>query len=287
LKNTIILFLAVLSIAATRKPSVEPTFDLNAALEKGYVDVAITGNPESSHYLKPVIIELQNLKSEPLTIRIPNGLQLHAPDVQDVIVTKEEMITLAPNEKTSHEIYAMCTQQSLSASNSDSKFEVGKVATGDLATLTAEIQKSKIYSTLGQYAIWTLTDEQHLNTISGFDMEAATQLKRFVAELLEVPVPEYDPDDYLTNYHDNGLIQRAIKSKFRYRSMGGSKITIAMFDDEDRIVRELYNNPNISGGEHELEFQFDAEVYRDKAYFIRMIVDDEIKINMKMEPRNG
>ena len=287
MKNTIILVLAVLSIAATRKPSVEPTFDLNDALEKGYVDVAITGNPESSHYLKPIIIELQNLRSEPITIRIPNGLQFHAPDVQDVIVTKEEMIALAPNEKTTRDIYAMCTEQSLSASNSDSNFKVGDIATGDLAKLTSEIQKSTIYNTLGQYAIWTLTDEQHLNTISGFDMEAATELKTFVAELLEVPVPEYDPDDYLTNFHDDGLIQRAIKSRFRYRSLGGAKITIAMFDDEDRLVRELYNNPFVSGGEHEFEFQFDAEVYRNKAYFIRMIVDDEIKINMKMEPRNG
>lgn len=287
MKNTIILVLAVLSIAATRKPSVEPTFDLNAALEKGYVDVAITGNPESSHYLKPVVIELRNLRSEPVSIRIPNGLQLHSPDVQDVIVTKEEMIALAPNEKKRHEAYAMCTQQSLSASNSDSKFTVGEVATGDLASLTAEIERGQMYNTLGQYAIWTLTDEQHLNTISGFDMVAATELKTFVADLLEVPVPEYDPDDYLTNYHDDGLIQRAITSRFKFRSLSGARVTIAMFDDEDRIVRELYNDPSVTAGEHEFEFKFDAEVYTDKSYFIRMIVDDEIKINMEMKPRNG
>ena len=287
MKNAIVLVFAVLSIAATRNPSVEPTFDLNAALEKGYVDVAITGNPGSSHYLKPIIVELHNLRSEPISVRIPNGLQFYAPDVQDVIVTKEEMIALGPNESTSHEIYAMCTQQSLSASNSDSNFKVGAIATGDLAELTAEIQRSANFNTLGQYAIWAFTDEQELNSISGFDMEEATRLKTFVANLMEVPVPEYDPDDYLTNFHDDGLIQRAIKSKFRYRSLGGAKISIAMFDDEDRLVRELYNNPHVSGGEHEFEFQFDAEVYRDKAYFIRMIVDDEIKINMKMEPRNG
>ena len=287
MKNTIILVLAVLTIAATRKPSVEPTFDLNAALEKGHVDVAITGNPESSHYLKPIIIELKNLKSDPINVRIPNGLQLHAQDVQDVIVTKEEMITLAPNEKTSREVYAMCTQQYLSASNSESTFTVGTLASGDLATLAAEIQRSENYSTLGQYAIWAITDEEPLNTISGFDMEEATRLKTYVANLLEVPVPEYDPENYLTNYHDDGLIKRAITSKFKYRSLGGAKISIAMFDDEDRIVRELYNDPFVSGGEHEFEFKFEAEVYRDKAYFIRMIVDDEIKINMKMEPRNG
>ena len=60
-----------------------------------------------------------------------------------------------------------------------------------------------------------------------------------------------------------------------------------MFDEEDRIVRELFNDPNVSAGEHTMEFKFDAEVYTNKTYFIRMIVDDEIKINMKMEPRNG
>ena len=68
------------------------------------------------------------------------------------------MIALAPNEKTTKEIYAMCTQQSLSASNSNSKFTVGEIATGDLARLTAEIEKSTIHNTLGQYAGTKLLD---------------------------------------------------------------------------------------------------------------------------------
>jgi hypothetical protein len=289
LKKIIILVFAVISIATTKTLSEEPTIDLQTALEKGYITTTINGNPDSPHYAQPIILHLKNLKQQPLSIRIPNGLQLHSDstDVQDLIVTQEELIALRPKEVIERPLYAMCTEQIKSASNENSKFSIGNVAIGDLAKLATEIERGKIYNTLGQYAIWTLTDDEHLNSISGFDMEEATRIKTFVANLLDVPVPEYDPNDYLTNYVNDGLIKRAATGKFRFRFISESAVTIAMFDEEDRVVRELYNDPNVAAGEHEMEFKFDVDVYQDKVYFVRMIVDGEIKINMKMEPRQG
>ena len=157
----------------------------------------------------------------------------------------------------------------------------------EVQTMLLEIEKRKDFNTLGQYAVWTITDGDHLNNISGFDMDEALHLKTFVANLIGVPVPEYDPDNYLTNYEDNGLIERAVKSRFKFYFSEESAVTIAMFDENDIVVRELYNNPNQAAGTHYFEFEYDVEVYTDKAYYVRLIRDEEIKVSMKMEPRQG
>ena len=50
---------------------------------------------------------------------------------------------------------------------------------------------------------------------------------------------------------------------------------------------ELYNNPQQQPGNETLQFAFDMEVYRDKIYYVRMIVDGEIKINLTMQPKGS
>jgi hypothetical protein len=289
LKKIIILLVAVAFLSAKQYNEKPASIELSAALEKGLVNITITGNDESPHYAKPLLITISNLKNETIQIRIPNGQLFTSedPEFQDIIVNKEELITLKPGESLERSLHGMCIQQSNGAPGSSSMYRLNGLAQGNLATLTREIEKSGNFNTLGQYAIWTLTDNQHLNNISGFDIKEAERLKTFVAGLLNVPVPEYDPNDYLTNYANDGLIKRSATGRFKYTFSEKSSVTIAMFDEDNIVVRELYNNPNETPGKHELEFKFDTEVYQNKAYYVRMIVDGEIKINMKMEPRGS
>ncbi|MEM7186903.1 MAG: hypothetical protein AAF466_09610 [Bacteroidota bacterium] len=263
--------------------------DLSKAQESDKIEIMIKGSEESTHYMKPVEITITNTSEADLEVVIPNGQIFHttSEDVQDVVITREEMVALAPGEQRTLPLYAMCIQQKNSGSNDDEIYRLGPMAPKNLVALTREIEKRKDFNTLGQYAVWTLSDGEHLNSISGFDMEEALHLKTFVAGLMGVPVPEYDPNDYLTNYEDDGLIQRAVKSRFRYFFTEESAVTIAMFDEDNILVRELYNNPNEQAGEHYLEFEYDVEVYTDKTYFVRLIRDEEIKVSMKMEPRQG
>ncbi len=54
---------------------------------------------------------------------------------------------------------------------------------------------------------------------------------------------------------------------------------------QDIIVRELYYNPTEESGEHLFNYAFDTNTYEDPVYFIRLIINGEIKIDFKMEPR--
>lgn len=278
--------MAVLFISAD---NVNEIYDLKDATEQAIISTAISGNDESPHYTKPLLLTLKNLKSKSVTIKVSNGQQFLSkdPDTQDIIVNKEEMITLNAHETKTLPLYGMCTQQNNGGPGISSEYTLGTVADGNLVALTKEIEKRKAFNTLGQYAVWSITENNHLNSISGFDEEEALYLKTFVAGLKNIPVPEYDPDDYLTNYTNNHLVKRSAKGNFRFKFSEESAVTIAMFDENDIVVRELYNNPKVASGTHDLNFEFDVSVYQNKAYYVRMIVDGDIKINMKMEPRGS
>lgn len=282
-----LLITLIFSVSNTSSPTIISTYDFLDALEKNLINSEVIGNEDSPHYMQPVIITLSNTTNTSIKVTIPNGQTFTSDSVQDLIITREELIALAPKESKTLPLYAMCTQQYESGTNALETYEPGSIATGHLADLAQEIEIRKDFNTLGQYSIWAITDNSDLNTISGFDEEEALYLKTFAADLLNVPVPEYDEDDYLTNYNDNGLITRSATGKFKFYFSSESAVTIAMFDENDIVVRELYNNPTTPKGNHDLEFKFDMEVYRDKIYYVRLIKDGEIKINMTMKPREG
>lgn len=289
LKNALFTLALLLFISAVNLPLLAQNMDLLTAIEDGSVSATIVGNDESPHYIQPLMIALSNRTDKDLDIRIPVGQFFHSDsiDVQDVMIVKEELISLSPKSTATKALTGLCIQQSNRAPSSEYRYNPGTLAEGNLAALAHEIAKGKNFNTLGQYAVWVLTDDDDLNNISGFDMDESLHLKTFVANLLNVPVPVYDPEDYKHNYQDTGLIKRAATGKFKFTFVETSAVTIAMFDEDGIVVRELYNNPNEKAGTHDLEFKFDIEVYRQKAYFVRMIVDGQIKIDMKMEPRGS
>ena len=49
----------------------------------------------------------------------------------------------------------------------------------------------------------------------------------------------------------------------------------------------LYNNPETPPGEHKLAYEFDTMVFQEDTYYVRLIIDGQIKINFKMNPRRS
>ena len=287
MKKVFLLIVLIIGLTSSKPQDNVTQYDLVSAIEKGLVNYEFTGNSLSPHYFKPINIQLKNLTEKEIHVRIPLGQTFVSKerDHQDIITTKEEMIVLAPNKATKNSIFGMCIQQSVAGPNDDAVYLLGDMASGNLLNLAGEIQKRTAFNTLGQYSVWALTDATDLNSISGFDLEEATYLKTYVANLLGVPVPEYNPEDLYETESEPIRVTRTVGGKFRYKFYKTSDVTIGMFNDQDIIVRELYANAETKPGEHFLEYEFITDNYPDDVYFIRLIINGEIKINMKMKPR--
>ncbi len=264
------------------------TVNLEEALQLNMVTLEAVGNPESTHYQQPIVLKLINKLNQPISIIVANGIifQADKEDVQDVIITEEELIALNAKQRKSTPLNAMCIEKGNSASNENTRYRLASKAKGDLATLCKKIESGKYHNSLGQYAIWTITDGDDLNNIIGFDEEQATALKTFVAELKGIPVPEYRPEQ-LEPYQRSTKVKRSTKGYFNYTFSEPRAITIALFDSENRLIREIYNNPNEAAEEHRVDFSFNMEMDRTQTYYVRLLADGKIEMTLTMQGRNG
>jgi len=284
MKKLIICLIAVISISASQPVII--TYDLKTAIEKKLVSCSIYGNDRSTHYYQPIKIDITNLTNKNITIIIPNGQKIIADStkVQDVIITQEELIALTPNKNELKPLFAMCIQQYNSASNQSTTYKLGNLATGSLDKVAKEIENKKSFNTLGQYTIWAITDEFPIEEIAGFQEKESIHFQKFAANLLNVPVTKYESNDYKNYYENTSSFKRNVVGEFKYKFSSKNHVTLGLFNEQDVIVRELYNNPDEKPGKHTFKIAFDTKNYSDPTYYIRMVVNGEVKINMKIEP---
>ena len=287
MKN-IFVFLAFIAVLTSSKPSNNPeTYDLATAVEKNLIRCTITGNDESPHYYQPLSIDIKNLSDKEIIITIPNGQKFKSEDNQDIVITREEMIAVSGKDSVKKPMFGMCIQKYNPAPDGNEIYTIGSLATGNLASLTTEIQKREAFNTLGQYSIWTLTDDNTLTDIDGFDLQEASSMRAYVAELLDLPLPKIVQTNFIPEDSEPTLTKRSVEGKFRYKFSKISAVTIGMFNDKNIIVKELYNNPTTKPGEHHLSYEFDTMIYPDDVYYIRLIIDGQIKLNMEMKTRRS
>jgi hypothetical protein len=283
MKILLLLAISTFLFKGYKPESTLKTYDLSTAIKEGIVVHNINGNSESPHYYQPLTVSLKNITDDEILIKIPVGQTFvsRSGDHQDILTTKEELIAIKAKGNSDRKVFGMCIQQSNAAPNKDEAYDLGKMASGNLLALSKEIQSRKAFHVIGQNAVWALTDGNDLNEINGYDKKEAAYLKTFVADLKGVPVPDYPADDY---YENNPLlIKRRVGGRFKYKFSKTSSVTIGMFDEQGIIVRELYSNPKATPGERTLKYAFDEEVHTDDVYYIRLIVDGQIKINFEMK----
>jgi hypothetical protein len=278
-----ILFLICLSFSNGTK-----ILALKDAINQKKVTSKIVGYSGSPHYSQPAKIQVTNNTNEKIALKIVNGQKLVSdPEgVQDLIVVKNEMIVLAAKETKEVILHAMCIQHNNSGPNKSTSYELGAIAEGPMKSLTKEIQKRSDYNTLGQYSIWTISDDEDLSTIAGYDEATVDHYQKFVSNLTGKPIPKKDTVDYLTNYNKPTLMKRTVGGSFDYGLVKESSVTIGMFDKDDIIVRELLNESNVAKGDHDFDFEFDATAFNDDVYYIRLIIDGRIKLGYTMEMMN-
>ncbi|MDX1462311.1 MAG: hypothetical protein R3359_04580 [Marinirhabdus sp.] len=285
MKNTILLaFIFAAFTSFTYQYSIK-TYDLEWAISNNIIQYNLQGNDESPHYYQPLRLSVTNLTDSPIQIRVPNGQQFKSVDstYQDIVVTKEELIAVGPRANKQTPIFGMCTEKFNPAPNTDVSYTTNGVAKDKLSLLAQEIQNQEAFSVAGQNAVWMLTDNGKLGDVTGYGVEDGVQLRTFMANMFDIPVD--DVEKFVAPAAP--VRTRTVGGNFRYRFPNTSSVTIGMFNAQDIIVKELYNNPETPPGEHRLSYEFDTLQYGDEVYYIRLIVDGQIKINFEMKPRGS
>lgn len=258
--------------------------NLQSAVKKKLIDCKFSGSSASPHYYKPLIAKFQNLTSDLVKLKIPNGQIFISSDstYQNLIVTKSELLVLKAKESLNVEIFSMCMERRDKAPVDNVFYTLGEMADAPLNKISLMIEDKKLFNYLGQQALWCFIDKSDLEEIGGFDEKILTDVLKFLAKEMGRPVPAPPVfDDYRRNYKSQKL-HSTIKGTFKYTIAKKRHVSIILIDKNGIVVRELYNNENEMPGDHVYDFQYDAKVYIDDFYVVKLIADGRVLTEKKI-----
>ncbi len=263
-------------------PAFGSSLKLNEASNSKKINVSIHGNSASTHYLEPIILELANLSNEPVSIAIENG-DMFIPDdsaKQNIVVTSSYILALQAKEKKSVKVKGMCTEQSDGAGNDGTIYTFKSVNNDKLKKLADFIGGKKYQTSAGQYAVWSLMNNDDINSIYSSDSTEENELKKFMASLTGKSFA-VKTKNYRYNYYEPP--KEKVGGAFEYSFSRTQDIQVAMFDKNGILVRELFNQKKVAAGTHKLNFEYDSSVYTDDVYYFKLIVGDEVMVNRKWD----
>lgn len=271
--NTVLCFF-LLTAFTTSEPQ---KIWIDKAISSNTITAKFVHNDNSVHYEKPVKAILTNNSSEAIVIGIPVGMVFTADndEEQDIVVTRMQMAMLDPGATKEVPFYGNCMESDDACGDEESSYTLKGRADEKLFKLVEYISKNKVGASLGQKAVWTLIDKDGLENIYDKDREDAENLRKYVSTLTGKPLPNPEAfSSYAYDYEAEPLI--AVKGIINLKFSEDCKLEIAMFDNEGRMVRELFRYERLAKGPHRLTYQFDNSVYTDKEYEIKVIRDSKV-----------
>lgn len=280
ISTMVLLFMSGLNFGFISTPNVL----LKDAVDKKFIQLAIHGNSKSSHYQEPLVIDLINLQTGPVSIILSSG-QLFIPDdagYQTLISTGEMAVNLLPHQKKQIILKAMCTEENDKASGDEQTFNVGNVDKGNLGKVATFISQNNYQNYEAQQAIWDVASgDNDIDDVWGYDTTAAKNLRNYLGSLLNITVPKEPVDNPLYASYNPPTPKVSLSGKVHLELGTASKVVVGMYNSSNVIVRELYNNPTLIGA-HDVKYEFDASLYSDPFYYIGLMVDGQFKIKQKV-----
>jgi hypothetical protein len=249
--------------------------DFKSALKSATITAHATGNSNSTHYLKPLLLELRNRKSKQIVVKIPAGLWFQSEDstVQDIITTNTEFLVLNANETKSFPISGFCIQHSNSSPGNGDAFVFNPASRDHLNRFAQKVDSADWQNGQAQSAMWAIADHGNLNGIYSYGDETEWKIACEAAKILGVPKPDKATVERLATQPT--VYKAELHGKFKFKFSQKVAIHIALFDANGIVLQEIYRE-EAPPGQHEVEYTFDAFPYQGQTIYAKFIARDDV-----------
>lgn len=184
--TTIIPFLLLKCTYAHVK---SPIISIADAFTQNKIKLEIKSKGEYKGYSVNLISK--NISKEPIILHLEYGRRLTCIDsvMQDLLVVKEQLITLMPNETKSNDAFAFCCESQKLPPKKDIQFLIGKMAPPEWIKLAEVINKNNFPLEVTQHAIWVLSNNHELASVHDENMEAIKELRQILADIKGIEIP--------------------------------------------------------------------------------------------------
>lgn len=228
----------------------------------------------SSYYGKCMNVHLQNLTKAPVTVSLETGFFIQPEDssFQRMIVTGNELITLAPATSKSRDFYAMCTQMSNSSPNDKMKYALASKAEGSLLGLVELINTKKYQSDAAQHAVWAITDGSGVGNIYSTNPAELKDLQEFVTKATGQVIPRL-PN---TIKYNSGIVNGTIY----WETAVAQTLSLFIMRPDSTVVDYFFENKPFMAAHQTLNWKFSYKGFPAGVYYV-MLIDDKQKVISK------
>lgn len=257
-----IALLAPLALLANRQL-------LPELIESGSISITATGTGQYQD--ESVSVRLENISSKAISSGIPIGWRFSSvrPEVQDLLVVREELFALAPGQETTVLCKAFCCESFGSAPKEGEAYSKGRLADPELVAVAKASAKRAYDDNAIQHAIWVLSDGLDIAGMGAMDSTATDSLRMAVSRLSGQAPPHYS-----LYYAEGGASVCSgrpewIRRNINYVVPAGATVTIVAIGKNNQILEVLYERETLAPGVHELPVHVHVLDWPEGDYAIR------------------
>jgi hypothetical protein len=258
---------------------------LEELTRKRALDAKILGL--GGHQGECVSITLSNLTNDTSYLRLEPGRILTSADTmaQDILITREELLALAPGERRSILAFGFCSEASMATPDSAGLFSLGAIADSTIVVL-AEFLDSKGNSypeDAIQQAVWCLTDGYDVSGIYSEDFAATAELMDLVAGLQQIKYPGYGTGTLMDETQPVQEVRTVISGEVEIYIPSHCLVDIYICDRDGKLWESFEKKVAYNPGIFQYSFKITAVNWPPGRYFLRVIGDGKLLYQKEFE----
>jgi hypothetical protein len=187
-----------------------------------------------------------NLSSDSVYYKIEAGRRLKADNssAQDILITQDQQIALAPRQKINYRLFGFCCQLSHHAPMPNAGYGIGAIAAPDLAAIASFLNRHNTYDiSTQQNAVWCVSDNISLASVMSYNRENIKPLLDTLAAIKHVTVPWYS----LSYEKDKNMLFSGRPETFncdlRYYLANNAIVDISIYDSTGTKLMTYSESP--------------------------------------------
>jgi hypothetical protein len=260
-------------------------FSLEDLVRKKLLEVNISGM--GGHQGDCILMSLANLSPDTSFVRLEPGRILASADTlaQDILITREEMLALAPGERRSIIAFGFCCEASKASPDSAGMFSLGDMADSTIVVLAEFLdKKGNTYPEDAiQQAVWCLTDGYDVSGISGDDIAGIGELRDLVSGLQQIKYPGYGTGNLVDEEQPAPEYRITISGEVEIYISNECLVDIYICDREGKQWETFEEKVAYRPGIFHYSFQVTVINWPKGKYFLRVVSDDKLLYQKEFE----
>jgi hypothetical protein len=259
-----------------------PIISVEEAYKEKKITLSITGTGEYKG--NSLNFYTKNNSKEAIILHLEYGRRIICEDstMQDLLIVKEQLITLLPNESKNISAFAFCCESNNRSPQKETIYSVGKMAPKEWIKLAEIINKNNFPIEAIQHAIWVLSDNHNIASVNDEDMENIQLLRETLAEIKGIELPWYsiyyekDSSRVFSGKHN------LLKGKIEFTKINNGITTIQIRSKEGRIMNALVKNAAQGPGKYNYPVNLNIKGWPKGTYEI-LVYEDQSQLILKKQ----